>query len=106
MAGSRLLMRFCRPFEYDMVSFIIFFAHHTSVVTDAPSITALSYVGLQVFSHSHGRWRTHIPEETVQLQPNLHCYPPKNLLLLLRLTVQSNQTWLVEVSSEDIEEFS
>ena len=77
-----------------------------SAVTDAPSITALSYVGLQVFGHSYVRWFTHIPEETAQLQTKRFALPsPKNLLLLLRLTVQLNQTQLVEVSSEDIKGF-
>ena len=68
-------------------------------------ITTLSYVGLQVFGHSHGRWFTCVPEETVQFQPKRFALlPQKNLLPLLRLTVQSNQTQLVEVSSEDAEE--
>ena len=29
MVGSRLLMCFCCPLEYNMVSFIIFLSHHT-----------------------------------------------------------------------------
>ena len=67
---------------------------------------ASSYLGLQVFGHSHRRQFTHIPEETAQLQKKrFTLLPPKNLLLLLRLTVRSNQTQLVEVSSEDIKEF-
>ena len=65
---------------------------------DVSSVTALSYVGLQVFGHSHGRWFTHVPEETAQLQTKqFTLLPPKNLLLLLHLAVQSNQTQLVEV---------
>ena len=44
--------------------------------------------------------------ETAQLRTKRFALlPQKNLLLLLRLTIQSNQTQLVEVSSEDIKEF-
>ena len=78
-----------------------------SAVTDGPSVTTLSYVGLQVTGHSHGRWFTRISEETARLQTKRFALlPPKNILLLLRLTVQLNQIQLAEVSSEDIKEFN
>ena len=77
-----------------------------SAVTDVSSVTALSYVGLQVFGHSHGRWFTRIPAVTAQLQTKQFALlPQSNLLLLLQVTVQLNQTQLVEVSSQDINEF-
>lgn len=70
-------------------------------------MSPLLWVGLQVFGRGHGRRFTHIPEETAQLQTKLFApLPPKNLLLILRLTVQSNRTQLIEVSSEDIKEFN
>ena len=65
-------------------------------VTDVSNVATLSYVGLQVFGHSHGRWFTHIPEETAQLQTRRFA--------LLHSSVEPNQTHLIEVSSGDIKE--
>jgi len=76
-------------------------------VTDVPSVTALSRIGLQVFGHSHGRWFTHVPEQTAQLQTkHFALLPPWNFLLLLRHPAETNRTQLAEVSSEDIKEFN
>ena len=78
-----------------------------SAVTDSSIVTALSHISVQVFGHSHDRWFTHVPEEAAQLQTrHFAMLLPQNLLLPLRSPVITNSTQLVEVSSEDIKEFS
>lgn len=75
-------------------------------MTDSPSVAALSYIGAQVFGHSHGRWFTNVPKATAKLQTKHFAQlPPQHFLLLLQSAVKSNQTQLVEVSPEDIKEF-
>ncbi|KAF9779663.1 hypothetical protein BJ322DRAFT_1088648 [Thelephora terrestris] len=67
-----------------------------SAVTDSLSVTTV-----------HGRWFTHVPEGTAKLQTKYFALlPPQNLLLLLRSPPKTNQTQLLEVSREDMEEFS
>jgi hypothetical protein len=76
-------------------------------VTDSSSVTALSHIGVQIFGHSHGRWFTYVPEETAILQTKrFSLLPPQNFLLLLQSSVKTNQTQLVEVSLDDVEEFN
>lgn len=62
---------------------------------------------MQVFGQSHGRWFTHVPEETAKLQTKYFALlSPQNFLLLLRSPPKSNRTQLFEVSREDMEEFA
>lgn len=57
--------------------------------------TAMSHVGAQVLGHSHGRWFMHVPEETVQPQMRRFAFSHN----FLRLSAETTQTQLVEVSS-------
>ena len=36
-------------------------------MTDSANVTALSYIGVQVFGHTHFRWFTYISSKTAQL---------------------------------------
>ena len=75
-------------------------------VVNSPSITALSYIGVQVFGHSHSRWFTYIPQKTSQLQTKQFALlPPKRLLLCLGSPANVNETQVTEVSQDDHLEF-
>ena len=77
-----------------------------NAVTDSSDITALSYIGVQVFEHSHSKWFTHIPSKTAQLQTRQFALlPPMYFLMCLHSAVEVNETQVVEVSREDYTEF-
>jgi hypothetical protein len=77
---------------------------HAAVI-DASRLAAVSHVGLQIFGHRHGRWFTHIPEETAHLQTKRFALlAPQNFLLLLHSPVPLDNTQLVQVSLNDIGE--
>jgi hypothetical protein len=76
------------------------------VVTDSPNVAALSYIGVQVFGHTHLRWFTHIPPKTAQLYTRQFALlPRKYLLLCLRSTVETNETQTVRNAQNDFLEF-
>lgn len=75
-------------------------------MTDSPNITALSYIGVQVFENTHFKWFTHITSKTTQLHTRQFALlSPKFFLLCLHSTAKTSGAQVVEVTHEDYLEF-